>query len=134
MENSFIPPQRDRSANGLAGSLRPAQLRGDDAQQVQRIGIVRIDGQKLAANLLGVCQPPRLLVLNGNREGCGGRGHEFSCLNASSNLAGVGQVGILGFGERPQFVAEDEDIRRRFDAEAYLVARDADNGQYYRIA
>src|SRR6202050_3806804 len=50
------------------GSIRPAELMGDDAEAVETTGMVRIGGADLAVPPLGLGQPPRLVMSRAGAE------------------------------------------------------------------
>ena len=53
MEGSLGPIQGDCPSNVLDGDLMLARLVRDDSQQVQGIGLIRLDGENLPVDLLG---------------------------------------------------------------------------------
>ena len=58
-----------------------ARLVGDDAEEVQRVGMVGLHGEDLAVKGLGVRQPPGLVVPESKFKGlltCHGRGEGCS--------------------------------------------------------
>ena len=53
-----------------------ARLVGDEAEQIDRIGMVGRGREDLPVKLLGDLQPTRLVVLDRNRQGFGNRCHD----------------------------------------------------------
>ena len=47
------------------GHVMPARLVSQHAQQMKRIGLIRLDRQDLPADLFGILQAPGLMMLNG---------------------------------------------------------------------
>jgi hypothetical protein len=48
---------------------------GDQAKEMPRIGMIRLECENLPVNLLGGLQPAGLMVLEGNRQCFGNRCH-----------------------------------------------------------
>ena len=65
------PLPLDCLSNVLDGNRMLPHLAGDDADQMQGIGMLRLDGEDLPINLLGRLQPPRLMVLDCNASASG---------------------------------------------------------------
>ena len=78
MEESRVPVQRDRPSNVLDGGGVLARLRGDHAEEMHCVGLIRLDLENLPIDFLGGLQPPRLVVLDRNRQGFGSRCHTWS--------------------------------------------------------
>ena len=53
-----------------------ARLGGDYAEEMERIGLIRLNRENLAINLLGRLQPAALMVLDRNRQCFGNCCHE----------------------------------------------------------
>ena len=75
MECSLGPVQPDRPPNIFDGDRVFANLVGDDPQQMQGIGMTRLDGQNLPVDLLSSLQTSGLMMLDGTRQCFGNRGH-----------------------------------------------------------
>ncbi len=67
MEDSHIPLQLDRPPNVLDGNLVLARLVGKHAEKMNRIRLIRLDGENLPINRLGSLQATGLMVLDRNR-------------------------------------------------------------------
>src|SRR5262249_19880963 len=63
----IAPFSLDRRADVLDRRIMPPRLIRDDTNQVQSVGLLGVDGQDLAVELLGQREPPRLMV----SDGCG---------------------------------------------------------------
>ena len=68
MEGGRIPFQPDRPSNVFDGNRVLAHLVGEQAEKMNRIGMVRISLQNLPIDVLGNLQPTGLMVLDRNRE------------------------------------------------------------------
>ena len=75
MKDGRTAVEPDRPADILDGHLVAAQLVGDQAQKVQRIGLIGLPGQNLPVHLLRLGQATGLVKLHGKRQGFGKRGH-----------------------------------------------------------
>ncbi len=64
MEESHIPFQPDRPRNVFHGTGGIAHLVAIYAEKMERVGMIRLDGENLPVDLLGSPQPTRLLVAN----------------------------------------------------------------------
>ena len=82
MEGSRIAFQRDRPPDVLDGQLVLADLVSDQAEKMQRIGLIGFDREDLPIDLLGGLQPPGLMVLDRNRQCFGNRCHNVNYDNA----------------------------------------------------
>ena len=74
----------DGMANVLDGHFGPACLRGDDTQQMPRVGFIGLDSEDLPVDLFGSLEPPRLVVRGGYRQCLGNRGHGIYCGNETA--------------------------------------------------
>ena len=71
-----LPPiQSDGPANVFGSHILPPRLMGDDAEKVNRVGLIRIHLEDLSIELISRLQPATLMVLHGNGKGFGDRGH-----------------------------------------------------------
>jgi hypothetical protein len=67
MKGSLIASQPNRTPDVLDSNLMSAYLVGDEAKQMPRIGMIRLDRENLPVSLLGGLQPTGLMVLASNR-------------------------------------------------------------------
>jgi hypothetical protein len=67
MEGEVRPSQLNRPPNLLDANLVLARLAGNDPEQMPSVGLIRLDGKDLPIDLFGSLEPPRLMVLHGNR-------------------------------------------------------------------
>jgi hypothetical protein len=65
VKGSVVRVQADGAFNQIHGLLVLAKLMRDDARQVQRLGVIRLQGENLLVKRFGRSQPPRLMVLQG---------------------------------------------------------------------
>ena len=75
MEGRRAAFQGDRPANGLDGQVELTCLGSDHTEEVGGVGMVRVDGENPAIDLLRGLQPARSMVLDGNRKCFGDRWH-----------------------------------------------------------
>ena len=73
MVGGSVRADRRGTGNVLHGGLIPAQLSGQYAQKVQRVGMLRLDFQNPPVDLRGGLQTARLVVLESNRQCFGNR-------------------------------------------------------------
>ena len=64
MRGRIIRVDDDRLTNPIHREVIPARLLGDDAEEVQCIGMFRLHNKDLAAKRLGIRQPARLVALD----------------------------------------------------------------------
>src|SRR5882724_12411507 len=94
MEAWFRSVQYDCPQDVLDGNLVLPHLGGDDSEQMQGIGMIRINGEDLPVKLLSSLKLPGLMMLDGNRESFGNRCHRVHsgsemCVTAIAFLFGV---------------------------------------------
>ena len=66
-----LRPQGDGPADVLHGQRMLSALLGNDSQQVQRIGVVRVGLEDAVVDLFRHREPPGLMVGNRDRQGFG---------------------------------------------------------------
>ena len=69
MRLRIVRVEHDSLANPSHGEVMPADLRGDDAEMVQGVGVPGLHGKDLAVERLRLRQPSRLMMLKCQREG-----------------------------------------------------------------
>jgi hypothetical protein len=75
VEGRFGPIQFDCPIDVDDGNLVLTHLEGNESQQMQCVGLIRIDCEDLPVNLLGSLKSPRLMMLDGHLKGFGNRCH-----------------------------------------------------------
>jgi hypothetical protein len=75
MERSVASVRFDRPAKILDSQLGLTHLQGDNAQEIQCIGMIRIHCQDLPVNLLSSLKFPRLMLPDGIRKCFSDSGH-----------------------------------------------------------
>ena len=75
MENRNTGLHLDRAADVLDRGLVVANLVGDNSQQVQGVGVGRLDRENLAVDLLGGLQAAGLVVLDRHGQSFGNGRH-----------------------------------------------------------
>ncbi len=75
VECGIRPVYADRPLDVLYRNLVLAQLGSHHAEKMNRIGLIRLDGENLPINLLGGLQPTGLMVLERNGQCFGNRCH-----------------------------------------------------------
>ena len=68
MKESRAASQGDRPSNVFDGDLVLADLGRNHAEKMERVGLIRLDGENLPVDLLGGLQPAALMVLDRNRQ------------------------------------------------------------------
>ena len=68
VEGSRMPLQGDRASNVIDGGLVLARLGSEHAEKMERVGMIRRDGENLPIDLLGSLQPAGLVVLDRDRK------------------------------------------------------------------
>jgi hypothetical protein len=76
VKRSRIPVQLDRPSNVLDGHLVLADLVGNHAEKMNRVGLIRLGLQNLPIDPLGSLQPAGLMVPDRNRQRLGNRCHQ----------------------------------------------------------
>ncbi len=63
MEYGLVPLASYRSCNIVHGEIVFAHLVGNDAEKMQGVRLMGVDGENLAVSLLGGLEPARLMVI-----------------------------------------------------------------------
>ena len=83
MKGSISPLQPDCPSDALDGNLVLAELVSDDPEEVQCLGMIRLDGENLPVSLFGSLQSAGVMMLDRNCQRLGNRCHNPTALGTS---------------------------------------------------
>ncbi len=92
MEVGRVALQLDGPSDVLDGEAMPARLEREDSQKMQRVGLIRHDGEDLSIYLFGGLQAARPMMLGGDRQNFGKRCHDSHYGDTDWRLQSLGMV------------------------------------------
>src|SRR5579883_3650318 len=87
----MVATMRDGATDQVDGDVMAADLRGDHAEQMQRVGMIGLPGERLAIVRLGLGEPARLMM----REAGGEQRGRARCWAAAALCGGLGGAALL---------------------------------------